>query len=328
MRWFKRFLWSVLAVAVLLTAVGGVGFWYVNRHGGTEISDVGLAALFYAPPGVKHHTAVIVLGGSSGGYPYDGVAQALSDAGYPTLGLAYFQNFMKQPRGVPEHLSEIPLEYFFRAVEWMKLRPEVDPNKIVLMGESRGGELVLLLASLRSDVAGVVAYSPSHVVWGGVEPTWSKSAWTLDRVPLPYVKTRYVGGEPLLTMFNRALAEAPAEQLQAAAIPVERIRGPVLLISSKSDKLWPSAAMSDTIEMRLLQNRFAYAVRNVQYEDSSHLLMGSGPGIVKMGIPLLFQTDFGGSPEGTRKARDAGWAEAMVFLAKIEGGSQDAPATN
>ena len=328
MVWLKRILWGVFGLFVLLVIAGGVGYWYLSRHGGTDIREAGVVGLFYSPPGVKHHTAVLMLGGSNGGYPYDAAAQSLADAGYPTFGLAYFKSFMKQPSGVPDYLADIPLEYFFRAIDWMKTRLEVDPDKIVLMGESRGGELVLLLASLRPDVAGVIAYSPSHVMWGGIEPTWSKSAWTLNGKPMPFVRTTYIKGESLLTMFNKALAQAPPQQLGAAAIAVENTHGTVLMISSKSDGLWPSADMSNAVEARLKAHNFAYPVQNLQFTDSSHLLMGYGPGIVKLGIPFLFTMDFGGSPEGTRKGRDAGWATAKDFLGRIERGDTKVSATH
>jgi dienelactone hydrolase len=225
---------------------------------------------------------------------------------------------MKQPDGLPGHLSNIPLEYFFRAIDWIKKRPEVNPDKIVLMGESRGGELVMLLASLRSDIAGVIAYSPSNVVWAAIESPWNKPSWTLQEKPVAFLTSTYNQREGLLHMFKTALAKATPQQLAAATIPVENIHAPVLLISSKSDNLWPSSEMADAVVARLTAHHFGYSIQNLQFSDSSHLLMGFGPGIVKMGMPFLFHMDFGGSPEGTRKARDAGWTAAKTFLRKIE----------
>jgi dienelactone hydrolase len=320
MKWLKRIFWTVLTLVALAVIAAGTGYWYMTRHGGVVVREAGLTGVFYARPGTRHHTAVLMLGGSNGGYPYDAAAQALADAGYPTLGLAYFQSFLKQPRGVPEHLADIPLEYFFHAIDWMKTRPEIDPDKIVLMGESRGGELVLLVASLRPDLAGVIAYSPSHVVWGGIEPTWSRPAWTLGGKPVAYVHSTYVKGETLLAMFNRTLANAKPEELAAAAIAVENIHAPVLFISSRRDKLWPSAAMSNAAEARMREHHFAFSIENLQFDDASHLLMGYGPGMTKLSVPLLFSVEFGGSAEGTRKARDQGWAAAKAFLARIESG--------
>jgi dienelactone hydrolase len=321
--WLRGIVVVILGLVVLILVAGLAGYLYFSRHGGTDVREAGLIGRFYAPTGVKHRTAVLILGGSNGGFPYDSAAQDLSNAGYPTFAVAYFKNFMKQPDGVPGHLSNIPLEYFFHAIDWMKKRPEVNPGKIVLMGESRGGELVLLLASLRPDIAGVIVYSPSNVVWAGIESPWNKPAWTLQEKPIAFLTSTYTQGDGLLHMFKTALAKATPQQLAAAAIPVENIHGPVLLISSKSDKLWPSSEMADNVEARLTAHHFGYSVQNLQFSDSSHLLMGYGPGIVKMGIPFLFQMNFGGSKEGTRKARDAGWAAAKAFLRRVDNSAEN-----
>jgi dienelactone hydrolase len=319
MKWLKRILWGLLGLVVLLAIAGGVGFWYSTRHGGTDIREAGLVGRFYAAPGIEHHTAVLMLGGSNGGYPYDSGAQNLAKAGYPVFALAYFKSYMfGQPAGLPKYLANIPLEYFFHAIDWMKKRPEVDPGRIVLMGESRGGELVLLLGSQRPDVAGVIAYSPSNYVWAGLDPTYSKPAWTLGGKLVPFLALRAFSFKHAVASFEHAIAEATPARRAAAAIPVENIHGPVLLISSQADNLWPSSKAADAVAARLKAHHFRYSVDNVQYRNASHLLMGFGPGIVRLGIPFVGGFYFGGTAEGTRIARDAGWAQAKKFLADIQ----------
>ncbi|GAA0549792.1 dienelactone hydrolase [Rhizomicrobium palustre] len=328
MVWFKFALLGLGALVGVVLIAGVAGYMYVrhqssgyfaslSHHGGVEIHQNGLIGRFYAPKGVLHHTSVLMLGGSNGGYPYDAAAQDLANSGYPVFALAYFQDMTGNPKSRPKYLANIELEYFFRALDWMKTRTEIDPERIILMGESRGGELVLLLASHRPDVAGVIAYSPSHLVWAGLNPTYDQPAWTLNGKPLPFLRTRYAFGASLLSMFQKALAETPAAERERATIPVENIHGPVLLISSKSDGLWPSSQMADAVAARLHARGFCYPVENLQYADSSHLLMGYGPGLIKLGIPYIWEMNFGGSLEGTRKARDAGWAASKAFLAKI-----------
>lgn len=318
MKWLKRALWGLLGLFALLAIAGGAGFWYLTRHGGTDIHEAGLTGRFYAPSGTKHHTAVLMLGGSNGGYPYDSAAQNLAQAGYPVFALAYFKNMMGQPKGLPKYLADIPLEYFFHAIDWMKKRPEVNPDRIVLMGESRGGELVLLLGSLRPDIAGVIAYSPSNYVWAGLDPTFRKPAWLLNGKRVPFLLVPNFSFKHAVASFRHGIAAATPAERAAAEIPVEKIHGPALLISSKSDNLWPASQMSDAVESRLRSHGFGYDIENVQYGDASHLLMGYGNGITRIGLPFTDGFYFGGSPEGTRAARDAGWARAKAFLARIE----------
>jgi dienelactone hydrolase len=142
MKWVKRILLGLLAFVIVLVAAGGIGLWYLSRHGGTDIHEAGLFGRFYAAPGARHRTAVLMLGGSNGGYPYDSAAQNLANSGYPVLALAYFKSPMfRQPAGLPDYLAHIPLEYFFRAIDWLKARPEVNADRIVLMGNRVGASL-------------------------------------------------------------------------------------------------------------------------------------------------------------------------------------------
>nr|QQZ49018.1 hypothetical protein JKL49_17525 [Phenylobacterium glaciei] len=101
-------------------------------------------------------------------------------------------------------------------------------------------------------------------------------------------------------------------------IPVERTRGPVLLVSSRADTIWPATVYADEIEARLKSRKFRYPVVNLQFDAASHLLMGPGPGITRMEIPGGgFSFDFGGNALGTERARDAGWAATKSLLDRL-----------
>jgi dienelactone hydrolase len=118
-----------------------------------------VGTLFYlTTPGP--HPVVIVLGGFAGDVR-EGGAEALAPEGVAALALAYL--------GVgplPRELVEIPLEYFAEGIDWlMKAQPAIDADRIVVIGNSKGGELALLLgATYPEDVKAVVGYAPSAVV--------------------------------------------------------------------------------------------------------------------------------------------------------------------
>ena len=57
--------------------------------------------------------------------------------------------------------------------------------------------------------------------------------------------------------------DRPAEE--AATIPVERIDGPVLLISGGDDAMWPSALMAGKVAARLAAHHHPYPVENLVY---------------------------------------------------------------
>ena len=269
----------------------------------------GIVGELHYVPDAHRRTAVIMLNGSDGGIPSATDADDLARSGYTVLSLAYFRNWSGQPDGVPAALREIPLEYFYRAIDWLKALPQVDPHRIVLMGQSRGAELALLIGSRRPDIAGVIAFSPSSYVWHAVGVS-GVPAWTSNGDPVPY---RASAADMTLSPYA-LFAKAPP--MAAARIPVENIRGPVLLLSSRTDGVWPASTYADEIDAAL--TRRGRRVQNVQFDDASHLLMGTGPGMTRFQIPGTTMTfDFGGTPEGNTRARAEAWASAKRYLADL-----------
>lgn len=59
-----------------------------------------------------------------------------------TLGLAWFD----QP-GLSCSLSNIPLEYYTRAIRWPRRQPHVDPPRVWIHSGSRGTDAELLVAA-------------------------------------------------------------------------------------------------------------------------------------------------------------------------------------
>jgi dienelactone hydrolase len=201
--------------------------------------------------------ATLVLSGSGGGLTTSMAAALLAAHGYPSLALAYF----KAP-GLPQRLHNIPLEYFTKALGLLRAQPGVDPDHVLVAGVSRGGEAALLLgAHFPRLVNGVIAGVPSSVVNPGERPDASKPAWTLGGRPLPAVSPSEFG-RPDQTSNPRAV------------IPVERIRGPVLLACGEQDLRWPSCAYVDAITARLRAHRFAHPVTALRYPDAGHLIGG------------------------------------------------------
>ena len=136
------------SVTVRVLAEGGVqGAVTLRREGITAptvqtVSQDGFASTLFVPPKVRPGApAVVVIGGSNGGEPTL-TADALALIGYPALALGYFQ----EP-GLPQCLCSIPLEYFARAVGWLRAQPVARGRPVILVGGSRGAEGALLIAS-------------------------------------------------------------------------------------------------------------------------------------------------------------------------------------
>jgi hypothetical protein len=146
----------------------------------TRVRERGVVGTFYEPPGEGRHPAMIVLTGSGGGIPpASGPAGGFASRGYAVLALAYFN-----ADRLPSTLSNIPLEYFGTALDWLASQPSVDPDRIGVLGHSRGAELALLLGVAYQHLRLVVAVAPSNVVNRGCCDRFSMVAWTVQGRPI------------------------------------------------------------------------------------------------------------------------------------------------
>ena len=303
---------------------------FTDRVEVTEVElDGALRGSLFVPRGAAPRRAVVVLGGSEGGSRADLAARLASRLRVPALALAYFR---VPGSPLPDALQEVPLEYFAGALDWLDHRPEVTPGGPVLLGVSRGAELALLLASTwPGRIRGVVANVPSHVVWPGEGAAEGAPAWTLGGRAVPFVPIAMTEaqaeayGRAMQTkapyafrdVYAGSLATAPRETVDAAAIPVERIGGPVLLLGSGMDGVWPSDVFATAIASRLSSSGFPFAATLLVYPASGHLLQdGYQPTTlthtVAPGNPVVL--DLGGTPAGTAAANAESWPKVLDFL--------------
>ena len=278
-----------------------------------------IIANYYQPRSDKKLPAIIFLGGSGGNFRQER-ASLFASEGFAVLDLKYFKG-----EGLPDGIIEIPLEYVRKAHEWLLSRPEIDPTKIGITGRSRGSELAMLYAT-KYPVSYVISEVPSNVVWFGWED--GKSSWTYQGKPYAYAEytdedsrrielemqekgEQYHDGPKFLSAFKN---EALIEQ---TAIPVEEIKCPILFISGKDDKVWPSTMMADRMVQRLIKNDFQYEFLHLAYEDAGHNFAGGGQGC---GIPYLPAEDYsnssarGGTNQGNALAAIDSWAQILNFI--------------
>lgn len=265
----------------------------------------------YYPSAKAGAPVVMILGGSEGGFAAgDAMAKVLADRGYGALALSYFRGPGQSPT-----LEEIPLETFTRALDWLSARPEVARRRIGLIGVSKGGEAALLVASRDRRVCAVIAAVPSSVAWAGYDPGRNlpsmKSSWSSAGQPLAHASydfSRFATGG-LRGSYEGGLEKAPPE----AVIPVETIAGPVLLVSGRDDKLWPSTPMADQVMARLDAAKVRFAHSHLAYDNAGHAAFGKPLDPDAKPNPAVF-AQTGGTLEGTRAARADAWPKALAFL--------------
>jgi dienelactone hydrolase len=255
----------------------------------------GLYGEVFEPAGSGRRPAALVIGGSDGGLSTAGEAALLASHGYPAMALAYF----KEP-GLPRALEDIPLEYFARAVERLRARPDVDPRRVAVIGASRGGEAALLIgATYPRLVHGVVGLVPSDVVMPS--PDGHSTAWTLHGRPVAHV--------PAGEFANPDPSDAPDAFIQA-----ERIDGPILTVSGGDDALWPSSGFTTVLHRRLDERRFAHTHEDLQFADAGHLVGSAIPY-----LPAAVVAQYGGSARADAAGRAAAWPRILSFMRGLRG---------
>jgi dienelactone hydrolase len=283
-----------------------------------SIRERGLTARLFVPPapGVP---GIVVLGGSEGGGAQaEQVAALLASRGFVALAVTYFG-----AAGLPDHLCGVPVECVESAVAFLETRPELAGSRIGIVGSSRGAELALLVAAGCPAVSAVAAFAPSAIVWPGLAAGGAgAAAWTRNGRPLPYaVPAPTTDGASTQPSTARDAFMCALDGLDAgapAAIPIERIAGPILLVSGDDDQLWPSDVFAEHALRRLRRARRPFADRHDRHAGAGHL-SARPPGLPAARPALVHPADgrmhrLGGTRAANARAAVAAWPRAIAFL--------------
>jgi dienelactone hydrolase len=125
-----------------------------------------------------------------------------------------------------------------------------------------------------------------------------------------------------LTYWKNGLSDSVA--VIDAAIKVEHINGPILLLSGADDEVWPSAMMSDMIEQRIKMNNFHFAFENIKYKNAGHLISSNpnNPSSIRHGKMAIggksYEFNFGGTEAGDLEAQKDAAQRVFKFLSRLE----------
>lgn len=263
---------------------------------------------------------LICFSGSDGRYELSRMLAAVFQAqGLTALALAYVME-----EGLPTQFYRVPIDPLEAAAKRLH---ELGYEKVGLWGISKGAELALTAGSLLPGlINGVVAVAPMNTVCQGfakekgiqVMPgsSWSfhgeelpYSGFGLEKFPLGQVLRKSLKAREV-TMFDLyiPLVKNPNP---AAVIQAEKITGPILLISSKMDTMWPSGPAAEQIVERLRAKEFAYPYRHLCYDHGSHLFVP-----IELRMAKFFRGDRGKYKEPSRKARMDSLVKTLEFVSQ------------
>ena len=297
-----------------------------------EVREQGLVGTLFTPAGAGPHPAIIVLNGSGGGIN-ETRAALLAAYGYQAFALGYF----KAP-GLSPYITETPLEYLETGLRWAHAQLDPKGGFLAVTGQSRGGELALLLGATYPDLlSAVIAYVPGAVVSGAQgagDPArggWKGVTWLKGGVPLPHLfdDNKHVHWHPWAgdapptrhhSVFFEALKDK--ELVAKARIRIEDFPGPVLLVSGRDDRAWPSSLYSKMVLGTLAQAGHKALVRHLDFDDAGHAI----------NLPLVPATQIsrlhpvskvpytnGGTVSGNARANEGSWSGMLNFLDEVSG---------
>lgn len=229
--------------------------------------------------------AIIIFGGSEGGCNYE-KAEILAAHGFEVLALFIFGK-----PNLPKELKEVPLEIFVEAMAIIKQTFQ-SPTPLIVIGESKGAELALLLGSIYSEeIDKIVGIVPSSYVFYGLgNMDHEASSWSRNGVPIPYVSLMRLRKSfhfstvfPFATYLFKTIRKKPvsfrrlyelcvklSDQQEDARIKIEDFKGDLLLIAGEQDLLWPSDQMVKEIQ----KSRQPLPTEVIIYEKAGHAIGG------------------------------------------------------
>lgn len=309
-----------------------------------EVREEGLVGTLYLPAGSapQSHPAVMILNGSGGGIN-EPRAALYASRGYAAFALAYF----KAP-GLSDYISNTPLEYFQTGLRWLRKKVQPKHDFVAISGQSRGGELVLLLgATFPKEVSAVVAYVPGAVVHSGqnaCDPKIGREGptWLLGGKPIPHVweNNRTATWAPFDEgpaphRHEKAILTAlqDPDAVARARIRVEDIEGPVMLLSGTDDGSWPSSLYSKMVQDKLADVQHPYPVKWLDYENGGHSILFPYVPTTQLvyAHPVSGKiSTSGGNPKDNARADQESWEGVTSFLdaaVKAKGAAAGKPAS-
>jgi len=310
-----------------------VGSGFVQRLVGEgvtrrEVCEEGLVGTLYLPEGKGPHPAVMILNGSGGGINEPRAALYASH-GYAAFALAYFK-----AQGLSDYISNTRIEYFETALAWLHRTVRPAHGFVALSGQSRGGELALLLGTLFPEsISAVVGYVPGavvHCAQNACDPALGRegAAWIFRGQPLAHVWENNrtatwapwdTGPEPRRHANALLTALQDPEAVERARIRVEQIRGPVMLLSATDDGSWPSSLYSRMVTERLAQFGHPHVVAHLDFEGAGHSILFPYVPTTQLGYahPVSGRrSTSGGTPANNANANEASWQGVLRFLAQ------------
>ncbi|KAG8512223.1 Acyl-coenzyme A amino acid N-acyltransferase 1 [Galemys pyrenaicus] len=254
----------------------------------------------FLPPGEGPFPGVIDLFGGVGGL-VECRAGLLASHGFAALALAYFAY-----EDLPSELTEVDLDYFEEATNFLLSHPKVQRPGIGVIGVSKGAEIALSMTCFLSQIVATICING---------PTW------YSQIPHKY-RDQVLPPVPLFPEFFEIDVSGAMKfsnyldaQTWLKLLPIEKAQGQILFLASERDECLDSRKAAEKALERL-QSHGKSNGRMVTYPGAGHLLEPPyGPLCYASRNPSMpFPVLWGGDPTQHAAAQEHSWAEILKFF--------------
>jgi hypothetical protein len=286
-----------------------------------RISDEFVGELFYKEK--SSNKTIVFLGGSGSGLSVNApFACLLASHGFNVLSVPFFGE-----KGLPPHLSAIPLEYFERVFSWLEKNPITNCKEIEILCMSKGAEVGLILASRHPNITRVAAIAPHAYCFQGIGFK-NESSWTYRGKSLPYIRGKWstlighaIGcmfkNEPFTLTYCFKKWLNAAKNKESARIPVENANADFLFLVGKQNGIWNSYDGCVEIMNTLRKNNYPRKYDLVVYDDAGESFYA--PYVIpiyetRLKLAPRLVLSQGGTFEGNAFAQRDAWEKIIAFF--------------
>ncbi|XP_010224570.1 PREDICTED: acyl-coenzyme A thioesterase 1-like [Tinamus guttatus] len=265
-----------------------------------------IRATLFLPPGEAPFPGIIDIHGLEGGL-FEHRASLLASHGFATLALAYYHY-----EDLPQNPTELHLEYFEEAVNYMLQHPQVKKPRLGLLGYSKGGELCLAMAAFLKNITAVASINSPVVVTA--IPLCYK-----DKIipPMPIHEERVTVNQSNVFDCSDVFDDPFQVPGHQSLIPVENIEANLLFITGQDDNLIKSEHFAiETCKRLQAQGKNNFQI--LSYPGTGHYFDPPFFPLNAIGRHpvLLKRTILGGELKAFSKAQVQAWPKIQAFFNK------------
>ncbi|KAM9380909.1 acyl-coenzyme A thioesterase 5-like [Phaethornis superciliosus] len=265
-----------------------------------------IRATLFLPPGEDSFPGIIDIHGLGGGLP-EHRASLMANHGFATLALAYYHY-----EDLPKEPTELHLEYFEEAVNYMLQHPQVKGPGVGLLGYSKGADLCLAMAAFLKNITAVASLNGAVAITA--IPLCYKDK-TIPSLPFDERRTKVIDSHIFdYSELSFDPFQAPGNQ---SLIPLEKAEAQLLFIVGQDDRIIKSKYYATEV-CKLLQAQGKENFQILSYPGTGHCMEPPFFPLYSIGKHPVFHkwSVLGGELRAYSKAQVHAWPQIQAFFNK------------